>query len=474
MTPLTAFAGRHVALFGLGSSGLVAAQALLAGGAAVTAWDDTEASRAKAAAAGVPLLDLRTADWSRFDSFVVAPGVPLTHPAPHWSVALARAAGVEVIGDIELFCRERARRAPHSRFVAITGTNGKSTTTALTAHLFRAFGHDVGMGGNIGTPILELPPPSADLVHVVECSSFQIDLAPSLDPSVGVLLNLTPDHLDRHGTMENYAAIKERLVAGAARAVVGVDDPDCRAVADRLAARGRPLERLSVAGQAVSDGHHPRGNAPRAPPRRRRDAARRSRRHRLAARRPQRPERRRGRRRARRRGRRRRPAAGGACAAFPASPTAWSRSAASAACCSSTIPRRPTPTRRKRRCCPSRACAGSSAARCKEGGIEPLRPLFRASAKAYLDRRRQRRVRSDAGGRRAVRALRHARRGPGRRHARPRPGQDEWCCSRPPARRTTSSPASTSGGIIPGVVRRWRRRRSARRFRNHGVVLRAK
>ena len=249
MTPLTAFAGRHVALFGLGSSGLVAAQALLAGGAAVTAWDDTEASRAKATSAGVPLLDLRTADWSGFTSFVVAPGVPLTHPVPHWSVALARAAGVEVIGDIELFCRERGRRAPHSRFVAITGTNGKSTTTALTAHLFRAFGHAVGMGGNIGTPILQLPPPSAAIVHVVECSSFQIDLAPSLDPSVGVLLNLTPDHLDRHGTMENYAAIKERLVAGAARAVVGVDDPDCRAVADRLAARGRPLERLSVAGQ---------------------------------------------------------------------------------------------------------------------------------------------------------------------------------------------------------------------------------
>ncbi len=254
MTPLSAFAGRHVALFGLGSSGLIAAQALAAGGAAVTAWDDGEASRAKAAAAGVPLLDLRTADWSRFDSFVVAPGVPLTHPAPHWSVALAQAAGVEVIGDIELFCRERARRAPNSRFVAITGTNGKSTTTALTAHLFRAFGHAVGMGGNIGTPILELPPPSADLVHVVECSSFQIDLAPGLDPSVGVLLNLTPDHLDRHGTMANYAAIKERLVAGADRAIVCVDDPDCMAVADRLAGRGRPLQRLSVAGQAVSDG----------------------------------------------------------------------------------------------------------------------------------------------------------------------------------------------------------------------------
>ncbi len=251
---LTSFEGRCVALFGLGSSGIVAGQSLVAGGATVAAWDDSAASRAKGAAAGLRLVDLRTADWSAFDSFVVAPGVPLTHPVPHWSVALARAAGVEVIGDIELFCRERARRAPTSRFVAITGTNGKSTTTALTTHLFRCFGYDVGMGGNIGTPILQLPPPSAAFVHVVECSSFQIDLAPGLDPSVGVLLNLTPDHLDRHGTMANYAAIKERLVAGAGTAVVSVDDAACAAIAGRLAARGRPVARISAAGHAVASG----------------------------------------------------------------------------------------------------------------------------------------------------------------------------------------------------------------------------
>ncbi len=298
MTPLTAFAGRHVALFGLGSSGLIAATALTAGGATVSAWDDTEASRAKAAAAGVPLVDLRAADWSRFHSFVVAPGVPLTHPAPHWSVALARVAGVEVIGDIELFCRERARRAPGARFVAITGTNGKSTTTALAAHLFRAFGHTVGMGGNIGTPILQLPPPSESIVHVVECSSFQIDLAPSLDPSVGVLLNLTPDHLDRHGTMANYAAIKERLVAGAARAVVGVDDADCAAVGGALGRAG-PSAAADLRRRPNGGGRdHFGGHDPRAPSRRRGGAARRTRRHRLLARRPQRAERRRRHRRA--------------------------------------------------------------------------------------------------------------------------------------------------------------------------------
>ena len=158
---------------------------------------------------------------------MLAPGVPLTHPAPHWTVGLARNAAVEVIGDIELFCRERRRNAPDAPFVAITGTNGKSTTTALIAHLFASAGYDAQLGGNIGTAILSLEPPAPGRVHVIECSSFQIDLAPSLDPSVGILLNVSEDHLDRHGTLANYAAIKERLVAGVqdgGTAIVGVDD----------------------------------------------------------------------------------------------------------------------------------------------------------------------------------------------------------------------------------------------------------
>ena len=121
--------------------------------------------------------------------------------------------------------RERARHAPGSPFVAITGTNGKSTTTALIAHLVKSAGMDAQLGGNIGTAILSLQPPSANVkplrVHVIECSSYQIDLAPSLDPSVGILINLSEDHLDRHGTMENYAAVKERLVAGVPSQVQG-------------------------------------------------------------------------------------------------------------------------------------------------------------------------------------------------------------------------------------------------------------
>jgi UDP-N-acetylmuramoylalanine--D-glutamate ligase len=251
LTPATAFAGRHVALFGLGGSGLATAKALAAGGAQVSCWDDGEPGREKAREAGLNVVDLTAADWSRFSSFILSPGVPLTHPAPHWSVERAHAAGVEIIGDIEVFFRERAKLAPASPVVAITGTNGKSTTTALIAHILRAAGRDVQMGGNIGTNILDLAPPSADRTHVIEMSSFQIDLTPSLAPTVGIQINLTPDHLDRHGTMESYAAIKERMVQRADIAVCGVDDSWSRAMADRRAATGKRLTRFST-GRLIS------------------------------------------------------------------------------------------------------------------------------------------------------------------------------------------------------------------------------
>ncbi|MBL8587538.1 MAG: UDP-N-acetylmuramoyl-L-alanine--D-glutamate ligase [Methylobacteriaceae bacterium] len=260
MTPVSAFAGRDVALFGLGGSGLTTAQALVAGGARVACWDDSAAQRDKAAAAGLAIEDLAAAEFSRFAALILTPGAPLTHPAPHWSAAKARAAGIEIIGDIELFCRERRARAPGAPFIAITGTNGKSTTTALIAHLLRAFGRDVALGGNIGTAILALPPPAARRTHVIECSSFQIDLAPSLDASVGVLLNLAPDHIDRHGTMEIYAAVKERLVAMAGRVVIGVDDAHARAIAARLAAAGKPVTPISAAGAPLADGVFARGS----------------------------------------------------------------------------------------------------------------------------------------------------------------------------------------------------------------------
>jgi UDP-N-acetylmuramoylalanine--D-glutamate ligase len=249
MIPITSFAGRTVALFGLAASGLAAARALRAGGADAIAWDDDAGRIAQASAAGIRTADLRHIDWAGISALVLSPGVPLTHPAPHWSVGLARNAAVEVIGDIELYCRERRRVAPQGSFVAVTGTNGKSTTTALVAHVLATAGFDAEAGGNIGTPILSLKPPARGRAHVIECSSYQIDLAPSLDPSVGILLNVSEDHLERHGTLANYAAIKERLVAGVPEegtAVVGVDDNWCQAAADRLEQRGGTVVRVSV------------------------------------------------------------------------------------------------------------------------------------------------------------------------------------------------------------------------------------
>jgi UDP-N-acetylmuramoylalanine--D-glutamate ligase len=253
MIPVTIFPGRDVAVLGLGLSGIAASHALAAGGALVLAWDDTEAARDKAAEQGVALVNLASADWSRISALVLAPGIPFTHPEPHWSVKRAHAAGVEVIGDTELFFRERAQEESGAKVVVITGTNGKSTTTALTAHLLQAGGRPVALGGNIGRAVLDLPPFAPSLTYVLELSTFQIDLTPSLAPDAAALLNITPDHLDRHGTIENYAAIKARVFArlpADGTAVIGVDDDYCRAIADALPgpyavkriAVGRPVE----------------------------------------------------------------------------------------------------------------------------------------------------------------------------------------------------------------------------------------
>ncbi len=250
MIPVTSFAGREVAVFGLGGSGIATCRALLAGGTVVAAWDDGEAPRAAAARDGITIVDLAGADWSRFAALILAPGVPLTHPEPHWTVLRAREAGIEVIGDIELFFRERSRLAPRSEIICITGTNGKSTTTALIAHTLAAAGADVQMGGNIGVPVLDLEPPDDGRIHVLEMSTFQIDLTPSLAPTIGVMLNLSPDHIDRHGTMENYAAIKEGLVARSQAAVIGIDDPLTAGVAINVTEAGVPVSCISSRGDA--------------------------------------------------------------------------------------------------------------------------------------------------------------------------------------------------------------------------------
>jgi UDP-N-acetylmuramoylalanine--D-glutamate ligase len=259
MIAATTFRGRSVAVFGLGVSGLAACRALLAGGASAIAGDDNAASCAAAAAAGLPVANLADADWSGFATLVLAPGIPLTHPQPHWAVRKARAAGLDIIGDVELFSRERASTCPDAPFVAITGTNGKSTTTALLAHLLRGAGKDVAMGGNIGAAILDLAPPAADRIHVVELSSFQIELTPSLQPTLGIVLNISPDHLDRHGTMEAYAALKARVANAAARPIVGEDDDWCREIGERLRLAARTWVDVLSARSRVPHGWYAEG-----------------------------------------------------------------------------------------------------------------------------------------------------------------------------------------------------------------------
>ena len=210
MITAKAFAGKHYAVYGLARSGLATVEALLASGAKVTAWDGKEEARA-GAPEGTRIEDLDQADLSQFDSLVVTPGLPLNR---HPIAARARAANLEIIGDIELFARARPELPPH-RVVGITGTNGKSTTTALVHHILKTAGVPTTMGGNIGLPILSqdpLTPNEAGVgVYVLELSSYQIDLTQSLDCDVAVLLNITPDHLDRYESFEAYAASKYRL-----------------------------------------------------------------------------------------------------------------------------------------------------------------------------------------------------------------------------------------------------------------------
>jgi UDP-N-acetylmuramoylalanine--D-glutamate ligase len=233
-----AFAGKHYAVYGLARSGLATVEALLASGAKVTAWDAKEEARGKAPA-GTEIANLDEADLSQFDSLVVTPGLPLNR---HPIATRARDAGVEIIGDIELFARARPELPPH-RVVGITGTNGKSTTTALVHHILKTAGVPAAMGGNIGLPILAQDPLPEGGVYVLELSSYQIDLTQSLDCDVAVLLNITPDHLDRYESFDAYAASKARLFEMQSTehlAVIAEDDAEAERVeCDLEHGRGR-------------------------------------------------------------------------------------------------------------------------------------------------------------------------------------------------------------------------------------------
>src|SRR3954451_12379010 len=226
------FRGRPVGVLGLAKSGRAAAQALAAGGAEVLAWDDNAAVR-DALSVALPLHDLTTADWRDIPALVPSPGIPHSFPEPHPAVVRAREAGAEIIGDIELLSRAQ----PDARYIGITGTNGKSTTTALIGHILAAAERRVEVGGNLGTPALSLAPLGRDGSYVLEASSFQLELITSLAFNTAILLNITPDHLDRHGTMDGYIAAKRRIFAGqkpGGAAIIGIDDEICRDICGEL------------------------------------------------------------------------------------------------------------------------------------------------------------------------------------------------------------------------------------------------
>ncbi len=277
MIPVPVFHGQMVAVVGMARSGIAAARSLKEGGARVIVWDDLEAGRTKVAGE-FDVVDPAEWDWSAMRAVVLSPGIPLTHPKPHPIVVAAKKHKVEVIGDIELFVRTLAAAghfngasAPpffsqgpvnltqvlkpngngnghtwrgKAPLICITGTNGKSTTTALISHLLSCNGWDAQTGGNIGKAVLELAPPRENTIYVLELSSYQIDLTPSLKPNVAVLMNITPDHLDRHGGMAGYIASKRRIFARQSTAdiaVVGVDTPASAETCTMLSRRGGPV-----------------------------------------------------------------------------------------------------------------------------------------------------------------------------------------------------------------------------------------
>lgn len=237
MIALKDFADRSVAVMGLGRSGMAAARALAAGGARVFAWDDDPGARAVAEAEGLALTDLAGAAWPDMTLLVLSPGIPHEHPSPNPVAARARAAGCDIVCDVDLL----GRAVPKARYVGITGTNGKSTVTAMIGHVFQSAGLAVQVGGNLGLPVCEMEPLGADGWYVLEMSSYQLERTFSITFEIAILVNISADHLDRHGGMDGYVAAKTAIFDGQTAqhtAVVGVDDERSRAVAERLSAAG--------------------------------------------------------------------------------------------------------------------------------------------------------------------------------------------------------------------------------------------
>jgi UDP-N-acetylmuramoylalanine--D-glutamate ligase len=236
MIRIPGYEHRRIAVMGLGVAGLPTVRALIASGANVMAWDDGADSRNKAAAEGIPIVDLMAADWAGIDTLVLSPGIPHTFPKPHPIAERARRADAKIVCDVDLL----GRAQPDATYVGITGTNGKSTTTALIAHILRRAGKQLEVGGNLGPAVMNFAPLGKGGIYVLEMSSYQLERTFSIKFDVSVLLNISPNHIDRHGDLAGYVAAKARIFARNGKkqtAVVGVDDEETRRVADTVADR---------------------------------------------------------------------------------------------------------------------------------------------------------------------------------------------------------------------------------------------
>ncbi|MBT7834978.1 MAG: UDP-N-acetylmuramoyl-L-alanine--D-glutamate ligase [Rhodospirillaceae bacterium] len=252
MIVIDTYRNKAVAVYGLGRTGLSAARALVAGGARVLVWDDDPNRRRDAVALGAEAAAPSPQAWAGIAALILSPGVPLTHPKPHMVVGLAERLGAEVLGDVELFARTR----PVAAVAAITGTNGKSTTTSLLRHILTTAGRAVQAGANLGLPVLDFDNLDAAGTYVLELSSYQIDLTMGLRPQVVALLNISPDHLDRHGGMDGYITAKRRLLQMAdakAVLVLGSDDEWSARICQDMRAAGRRVVEIAI-GREINDG----------------------------------------------------------------------------------------------------------------------------------------------------------------------------------------------------------------------------
>lgn len=247
------FKDQTIFVLGLGKSGRSVAQNLLKVGAHVLAWDDQENARKLAHDEGIPLANLANLNWQDVDHFILSPGIPHHYPTPHPLVLEAQKVGLQPISDLEIFYQTQ----PYAHYMGITGTNGKSTTTSLIGHILKNNGIPVAIGGNLGIPVMDLNPLTKDGIYVLEVSSYQLETSPSLHFNVSVLLNITPDHLDRHGGMEGYIRAKELIYKNATPQdilIIGIDDPYCLKIYEKLKTAGKVrLLPISIS-KVLSDG----------------------------------------------------------------------------------------------------------------------------------------------------------------------------------------------------------------------------